>query len=155
MRSREGLSPTPFHKMRIQCGILFRLSSALITQLKSALIHEIRSPASFTTTSREFERRAKRFSCLDDRSNRFRVPRYAGFRERRTAPFRVRAKRPTLCHRAACGRDHESRRRRAPLATNAPCGRREINPASRRATKALRPTLDIQDAQTPNAPSRS
>ena len=31
---------------------------------------------------------------IDDRPCRFRVPRCAGFRERRAAPFRVRAKRP-------------------------------------------------------------
>ena len=71
-------------------------------------------------------------------------PAHAGFRERRAAPFRVRAKRPTHCHQAACGRDHESRRRRAPPATNAPCGRHETRPASRRDTKALRPALDLQ-----------
>ena len=80
-------------------------------------------------------------------------PAHAGFRERRAAPFRVCAKRPTLCHMAACGRDHESRRRRAPPATNAPCGRREI-PASRRVTKSLRPALDLQDALTPSEPWR-
>ena len=77
-------------------------------------------------------------------------PAHAGFRERRTAPFRVCAKRPTHCHLAACGRDHESRRRRAPPTTNAPCGRREICPVSHRDTKALRPALDLQDDLTPN-----
>ena len=56
-----GFVSMPFHKMRIQCGILFPLSCASITQLISALIREIRSPASFATASREFERRAKRF----------------------------------------------------------------------------------------------
>ena len=76
----------------------------------------------------EIREQGEAFSCFDDRLGRFRVPHYAGFRERRTAPFRVRAKRPTLCHLAACGRDHESRRRRAPPATNAPCGRHEIRP---------------------------
>ena len=80
-------------------------------------------------------------------------PALAGFRERRAAPFRVRAKRPTLCHMAAFGRDHESRRRRAPPATNAPCGRREIRPASRRVTKVLRVPLDLQ--VSPNAISRN
>ena len=33
-----------------------------------------------------------------------------------------------LCHMAAYGRDHESRRRRAPSATNAPYGRHETQP---------------------------
>ena len=88
-------------------------------------------------------------------------PAHAGFRERRAAPFRVRAQRPShchwvpyghnheaqrppLCYQAACGRDHESRRRRAPPVTNAPCGRHETRPASRRDTKVLRPALDLQ-----------
>ena len=84
-------------------------------------------------------------------------PACAGFRERRAAPFRVCAKRPTRCpqtnheakrparcHQKTCGRDHESRRRRAPAATNAPCGRHETYPASRQVTKALRPAIDLQ-----------
>ena len=54
---------------------------------------------------------------------------------------------------AASGRDHESRRRRAPPATNAPCGRREIRPVSRRVTKVLRAPLDLQ--VSPNAISRN
>ena len=42
-----------------------------------------------------FRERGEALLCIDDRLCRFRVPRYAGFRERRAAPFRVRAKRPS------------------------------------------------------------
>ena len=42
---------------------------------------------------------------------------------------------------------------RAPPATNAPCGRRKIRPASRRVTKVLRAPLDLQ--VSPNAISRN
>ena len=94
MRSREGLSPTPTLKMRILCGILFRL----LFLPQSVRIHEIHSPTPFASASREFERGGKALSCFDERLRRFRVPRYAGFRERRAAPFRVRAKRQLTVH---------------------------------------------------------
>ena len=133
-----GPVPTPFHKMRIQCGILFHFLSAQNPQPSDCLLpHDKSRTGRSVFVSR---RPALTLSCS--------AP--ADIRERRVAPFRVCAKRPALCHRAACGRDHESRRRRAPPATNAPCGRHETYPASRRVTKALCPAIDLQAALTPN-----
>ena len=111
---------------------------------KSAPIREIRGLASFAIASWNSSEGRSVF-VLRRTALALSRPAHAGFRERRPAPFRVRAKRPTLClqaafgcdheakrptlcHQAACGRNHESRRRRAPPTTNAPCGRREIPP---------------------------
>ena len=120
--SSKHLLPIAY-KMRILCGILFRLpfSQNPCESMKS--VAKRPSPRQVENSSEGrssfvFRRAAQPLSR----------PAHAGFRERRAAPFHVRAKRPARCPQAACGRDHESRRRRAPPATNAPCGRREIRP---------------------------
>lgn len=98
-----------------------------------------------------FRERGEALSCIDDRPCRFRVPRYAGFRERRVAPFRVRAKRPSppsgLAPRprkpsAPCADGHECALRATRNAPRLPSSHESALPLPRSQT-ALRPCDDL------------